>query len=74
MATSIMVGGLQAYGIETGFYIPDRIKEGYGLQPHTVQLAYEKGYRTIVTVDNGVKAKEALELAQTLGKIGRAHV
>ncbi|WP_297052522.1 DHH family phosphoesterase [uncultured Dubosiella sp.] len=67
MATSIMVGGLQAYGIETGFYIPDRIKEGYGLQPHTVQLAYEKGYRTIVTVDNGVKAKEALELAQTLG-------
>ncbi|EOS60671.1 single-stranded-DNA-specific exonuclease RecJ [Firmicutes bacterium M10-2] len=69
MATSIMVDGLRKYGLEVGFYIPDRIKEGYGLHPHIVQLAHDRGYKAIVTVDNGVKAKEALELARTLGMI-----
>ncbi len=67
MATSIMVSGLRAFGLEVGFYIPDRIKEGYGLHPRTVRLAHEKGYQIIVTVDNGIKAAEALELAKTLG-------
>lgn len=67
MATSIMVDGLRHYGCTVGFYIPDRIKEGYGLSPKIVQLAYDKGYRLLVTVDNGVKASEALELAARLG-------
>ncbi len=67
MATTIMVNGLKKYGIDVGFYIPDRIKEGYGLSVNTVNLAYKKGYKTIVTVDNGVKAIAALERAASLG-------
>lgn len=66
-ATTIMVSGLRKYGLECGFYIPDRIKEGYGLNENTVSLAYKKGYRLIVTVDNGVKADAALDLASKLG-------
>lgn len=65
-ATTIMVHGLRHYGIDCGFYIPDRIKEGYGLSVNTVELAYKKGYTTIITVDNGVKAFDALERAAQL--------
>lgn len=55
-ATTIMVSGLRSLGLDCGFYIPDRILEGYGLNENTVNLAYKKGYSLIVTVDNGVKA------------------
>lgn len=67
LSTSIMVDGLRTLGIETGFYIPDRILEGYGLKKKTVQLAHEKGYSLIITVDNGVSADEALKYAKELG-------
>lgn len=65
-STAIMKYTLDALGIENGYYIPDRFKEGYGLHAHTVKLAYEKGYRLIMTVDNGVKAHEALVEAKRL--------
>lgn len=67
LATTIMVDGLTQMGIETGFYIPDRIKEGYGLHEETVSLAHQRGYQIIVTVDNGVKAQSALKLAKAYG-------
>ncbi len=66
-ATTIMVSGLRKLGLECGFYIPDRIKEGYGLSETTVKLAYKKGYSLIVTVDNGIKSAQALSLAKELG-------
>lgn len=66
MATAILVQGLRRIGVETGFYIPNRIKEGYGLSKQTVHLAYQKGYELIVTVDNGVKAFDALSYAKEL--------
>lgn len=67
LATSMLVDGLKKLGISAGFYIPDRIKEGYGLQPKTVRMAAERGYSLIVTVDNGVEAHAALEEARKLG-------
>ena len=67
LATTIMVHGLRRLGIEVGYYIPDRIREGYGLHPETVQMAHAKGYTTIITVDNGVKAIDALEKAKSYG-------
>ena len=66
-STAIMKRTLDRIGIENGYYIPDRFKEGYGLHASTVRLAYEKGYRLIITVDNGVKAHEALQCARDLG-------
>ena len=49
---------LDRLGVRCGFYIPDRFREGYGLHPETVELAAEKGYGLILTVDNGVKAHD----------------
>ena len=65
-STAILVDALRIYGVECGFYIPNRLSEGYGLHPHTVQLAYDKGYGLLITVDNGVKAFDALQLAKEL--------
>lgn len=67
LGTTILTGALRRQGIDTGFYIPDRIREGYGLKPKTVQMAHDKGYTLLVTVDNGVHATEALDLAKKLG-------
>ena len=65
-STAILVDALRTFGIDCGFYIPNRLTEGYGLHPQTVQLAYDKGYGLLITVDNGVKAFEALQLAKKL--------
>ena len=52
-------------------YRPDFIYrtalQGYGLQKHTVELAHEKGYSLLITVDNGVKALDALTEARNRG-------
>lgn len=66
-ATTIMVDILNRLGIENGYYIPNRFKDGYGLNTKVVKQAYEKGYTLIITVDNGVKAYEACDVASELG-------
>lgn len=63
-ATTILYDACRRFGLACGFYIPDRFKEGYGLHPHTVKMAAEKGYQLLITVDNGVKAYEALAEAR----------
>lgn len=67
MATIIMKETLDQLGIENGFYIPNRFNEGYGLSANTVKAAYQKGYHLIITVDNGVVQKEAIDLCHELG-------
>ena len=66
-STTMMVRLLKSLKIECGYYIPDRLKEGYGLSSEKVMMAIEKGYRLIVTVDNGVSAFEALSAAREKG-------
>lgn len=66
-ATAIMKKTLDVLHIQNGYYIPDRFKEGYGLSARTVELAHQKGYSIIMTVDNGVRAHEALIKAKELG-------
>lgn len=67
-STAIAVEVAKALGVEdTGFYIPNRIKEGYGISFSTIKMAYEKGYTDILLVDNGVKALEEIRYAKSLG-------
>lgn len=67
MATTIIKSMLDELSIANGYYIPNRFKDGYGLSPKIVQMAFDKGYRLIITVDNGIKALDALALASQLG-------
>lgn len=66
-STAIMKKTLDVLGITNGYYIPDRLKEGYGLSAKTVDMVHERGYSLIITVDNGVKAQEALARAKSYG-------
>lgn len=66
-ATTIIYDALTKFGIQCGYYIPNRFTQGYGLHEDTVKMAYEKGYTILLTVDNGVKAFSALKLAKSLG-------
>lgn len=67
MSTSILVKTFEKMGVKVGYYIPSRYKDGYGLNEEKVQLAFDKGYRVIITVDNGVCQFKAIELAKSLG-------
>ncbi|WP_294561271.1 DHH family phosphoesterase [uncultured Traorella sp.] len=60
-ATAILCKAFEACQIDYGFYIPKRIEEGYGLHVDVLEKALAKGYRNIITVDNGVRAVEAMK-------------
>lgn len=66
-STTILYDTLQQLGIECGYYIPNRLTEGYGLNEQVVEQAHQKGYNLIITVDNGVRAIPALKKAKELG-------
>ncbi len=58
---------LRSRGLACELYIPDRLEEGYGLNPSAVEALHERGVTLIVTVDCGVTAMEETALASSLG-------
>lgn len=67
LATTILVQAFLELGVKVGYHIPHRFEDGYGLNVRRVEQMAEKGYTLIITVDNGVKAFEAVERANELG-------
>lgn len=67
LATTILVQAFLELGVHVGYHIPNRFEDGYGLNVKRVKQMAEKGYTLIITVDNGVKAFEAVECANELG-------
>ena len=66
-ATYILVTGLKKLGADVDTYIPDRIKDGYGMHEQLVLKAHEDGIDTIVTCDNGIAAAKEIEIAKSFG-------
>lgn len=62
-ATTILCMLLEKLNIKYGYYLPDRQTEGYGLNLLRLEQAYEKGYRALITVDNGVSCMEQINWA-----------
>lgn len=67
LATTILVQAFLELGVEVGYHIPNRFDDGYGLNVKRVEQMAQKGYSLIITVDNGVKAFDAVERANELG-------
>ncbi len=67
LATTILVQAFLELGVQVGYHIPDRFSDGYGLNVNRVEQMASKGYTLIITVDNGVKAFEAIDRANELG-------
>ena len=66
-ATSLMMAALLPLGAHVNFFLPHRIRDGYGLSVQTIKRAAENGYRVVITVDNGITAFEAAAEAARLG-------
>ena len=66
-STALLVGVLSRLGAKPQAAIPSRQSEGYGLNAAMVERLAEQGVRLLVTVDNGISAREALERADALG-------
>ena len=66
-STALLVGLLQRLGARPVAAIPSRQDDGYGLNTAMVERLEAEGVRLLVTVDNGVAAREALERAAALG-------
>ena len=62
-ATYILYRGISRCGGNVDFEIPDRMKDGYGINEHLIQIAREEGIDTIITCDNGIAAVEQIRLA-----------
>lgn len=66
-STALLVGVVQRLGGVAKAAIPSRMEEGYGLNPAMVERLHQEGVGLLVTVDNGISARPALEKAQALG-------
>lgn len=66
-ATAIITKYMNAINIEPVIYIPDRMKEGYGLNTEALKKLRESGIDLVITVDCGVTAFEPIGEAKKVG-------
>ena len=66
-STYILYTGLKRCNAVVDFEIPDRIKDGYGVNEQLVDAAFQDGIDTIITCDNGIAAAKELEKAKSYG-------
>lgn len=66
-ATYILLNGLKRCQANVDTDIPDRMKDGYGINKNLIQKAIESGVDTIVTCDNGIAALSEIQYAKQQG-------
>jgi single-stranded-DNA-specific exonuclease len=66
-STAVLVRTLRALGTDIDFYLPDRARDGYGLNVATVRRLAQRGTGLLITVDCAVTALEEVAEARALG-------
>lgn len=66
-STYLLYRALTRVGAVVDYEIPDRIKDGYGINESIIRAAAGEGIDTILTCDNGIAAVEQIGLAKELG-------
>src|SRR6476659_2070876 len=66
-STVILRRALELLGADVVHFIPERFRDGYGLQPATIDRLQQDGVRLIISVDCGIRADEAATRARELG-------
>lgn len=66
-ATYILLEGIRALGGKVDTDIPDRMKDGYGLNRNLIDKAFDDDIDTIITCDNGIAAREEIKYGKQLG-------
>ena len=63
----ILYSALKRCNANVDYEIPDRIKDGYGINMNIIKQAKEDGVDTILTCDNGISAIDQIKYAKELG-------
>ncbi len=66
-ATYILLEGIRTLGGNVDTDIPDRMKDGYGLNRNLIDKAFDDDIDTIITCDNGIAAREEIKYGKQLG-------
>jgi single-stranded-DNA-specific exonuclease len=66
-STFVLYSALSQCGAIVDYEIPDRIKDGYGININIIEAAYQDGIDTILTCDNGISAISQVDKAKELG-------
>jgi single-stranded-DNA-specific exonuclease len=66
-STVILRRALELLGADVTHFIPERLRDGYGLQPAAVDRLHADGVRLIISVDCGIRGVEAAQRATALG-------
>lgn len=66
-STAILTETLMDLGANVNYRLPDRKKDGYGVNVKSIDELKKKGCEVLITVDNGIKAIDAIKKAKELG-------
>jgi single-stranded-DNA-specific exonuclease len=66
-STVILRRALELLGADVVHFIPERLKDGYGLQPAAVERLHADGVSLVVSVDCGIRGADAARRARELG-------
>ena len=65
--TALLLRALNLLGARTGYHVPHRFTEGYGIQQAALEKAVAEGYKLAISVDCGIRAHEPLYWARDNG-------
>ena len=66
-STVILRRALELLGADVVHFIPERLRDGYGLQPAAIDRLHADGVRLVISVDCGIRAADAARHARSLG-------
>jgi single-stranded-DNA-specific exonuclease len=66
-STVILRRALELLGADVVHFIPERLRDGYGLQPETIERLHAEGARLVISVDCGIRGIDAARRARDLG-------
>ncbi len=66
-SVSLLYLYLREYGADVEYYIPSRIREGYGLSKSAIDLLKSHGVSLMITVDTGITAIDEIAYAESIG-------
>src|SRR6516162_11684075 len=66
-STVILRRALELLGGDVVHFIPERLRDGYGLQPAAIERLHADGVSLVISVDCGIRAADAARRARELG-------
>lgn len=66
-ATYVLLDGIRRCGGNVDAAIPDRMKDGYGINEHLIEQALSDGKELLITCDNGIAAINEINFAKEKG-------